>query len=378
MTIIIISTVLTLAYTVLMLAYHKGWKRQREFVLPQSYEPATRISIIIPARNEEANIGACLDAIYAQKYPQELLEVIVVDDHSTDATAAVVGQYADRGVICVPLAAELAEGKTLAYKKAALAAGIARSTGTLIVTTDADCVAPNTWLAHIAGLYEQQQPAMIVGPVTYHSVPSVVGVFQLTDFVSMQGITAAAHELKLGNMSNGANLAFSRQAYDAVGGYMGIDHMASGDDYLLMHKMMKAKAEPIAYLHTQHAIVRTLPQPDWKSFLQQRIRWASKSGKYGDVRLTLILLLVYLFNAGLLALAIAGFADAQWWYLAVAMLVAKVAAEAYFLRPVASFYKVIYIFRYFVLLQPLHVLYIVLAGFLGFFGSYSWKGRTVK
>jgi len=64
-------------------------------------------------------------------------------------------------------------------------------------------------------------------------------IFQLTDFMSMQGITAAARNLKLGNMSNGANLAFSRAAYERVGGYEGVDHMASGDDYLLMMKLNK-------------------------------------------------------------------------------------------------------------------------------------------
>ncbi len=56
----------------------------------------SRLSVIIPTRNEAAHIGACLDAILAQDYPHELLEVIVVDGESDDGTAAVVGQYAAR------------------------------------------------------------------------------------------------------------------------------------------------------------------------------------------------------------------------------------------------------------------------------------------
>ena len=203
-------------------------------------------------------------------------------------------------------------------------------------------------------------------------------VFQLIDFMSMQGITAAAHRLKLGNMSNGANLAFRKTAYQQVGGYEGIEHLASGDDFLLMMKMNKLSSRSIAYLKSPHAIVTTTPQPDWGSFLQQRIRWASKSGKYNDPKLTGILLLVYLFNLSFLALVILGVYYHVFFLVAGIMLVVKIIAEYLFLLPVSRFFNNRWVLRYLAFLQPLHILYIILAGFLGFVGGYKWKGRKVK
>ena len=374
-----ICWILTLSYVLLMYAYSRGWARQQSFVLPSVYQPSTFITIIIPARNEQANIGACIDSVLAQKYPVDLFEVIVIDDHSEDNTAAIVKEQKHRNVRCISLSDIYPGGEKInSYKKAAIAAGIATANGTLIVTTDADCVAPNAWLLHIAAMYERQFPVMIVAPVIYSVKNRVVELFQLIDFMSMQGITAAAHALKLGNMSNGANLAFSRAVYNEVGGYEGIDHLASGDDILLMMKMSKFSPGRIAYLKSPNAVVSTTPQPTWSSFLQQRIRWASKSGKYNDGRLTAILLLVYLFNLSFVVLAVAGIFNHTFFLLAGYMLVVKIIAELLFLLPVARFFRDSWVLPYFPLLQPLHILYIVLAGFLGFIGGYKWKGRSVR
>ena len=375
----VICILLAISYAVLMLAYRRGWRQQKDMALPAEYKPFTRISVIIPARNEEDNIGACIESVLAQRYPTDLFEIIVVDDHSEDRTAAIIKEYADRNVRYVSLAEHIPPGSNIvAYKKAAIAAGIDQSNGTLIVTTDADCMAPNAWLQHIAAIYEQDTPVMIVAPVIYTCNHSLVQIFQLIDLMSMQGITAASHSLKLGNMSNGANLAFRKTSYERVGGYEGISHMASGDDLLLMMKMDKMSPHNISYLRSRNAIVSTKPQPDWKSFIQQRIRWASKSGKYDDKKLTSILLLVYLFNLSFLVMGIAAFFNVHFLYLAITLLIVKTLAEILFITPVARYFGDMWTLRYFAILQPLHILYIIIAGFLGFKGGYVWKGRSVK
>ncbi|MGN6477031.1 MAG: hypothetical protein ACTHKV_07390, partial [Flavipsychrobacter sp.] len=120
------------------------------------------------------------------------------------------------------------------------------------------------------------------------------------------------------------------------------------------------------------------PQPDWAGFLQQRIRWASKSGKYDDNTLTSVLLLVYIFNFSFLVLIIAGFVNSNYCLLALVVLLIKTIAELVYLFPVARFFSKQKQLRYYLFLQPLHILYIISAGFLGFFGVYSWKGRKVK
>lgn len=371
-----IAALFTLLYATLMLLYRKGWQEQPVFNKTDT-APQTKISIIIPARNEEDNIGKCLDAILAQNYPAAQYEVIVVDDHSTDKTADIVKGYREQNIRCIKLA-DHAGDTTIAYKKKALSLGIAASAGDLIITTDADCVAGADWLNNIAAVYEKEKPVMIVAPVDFTNNGSVVQLFQSLDFMSMQGITAASHKLGLGNMSNGANLAFTKAAYNAVDGYKGIDHLASGDDYLLMMKLNYAYPGRISYLKSQDAIVKTAPQPDWSSFIQQRIRWASKSGKYDDKRLTGILMLVYLYNVLMLLVGIAGIFNITYLLLFAGMLLVKTEVEIYYLLPVAKFFNKRKELLYFPLLQPLHILYIVSAGLLGFVGVYKWKGRKVK
>jgi cellulose synthase/poly-beta-1,6-N-acetylglucosamine synthase-like glycosyltransferase len=251
------------------------------------------------------------------------------------------------------------------------------SSGELIVTTDADCTAPPGWLRAIAARYEAGRPGMIVAPVVYDGQARISGIFQELDFMTMQGITAATHALHLGYMSNGANLAFTRAAFLRVGGYSGVDHIASGDDYLLMMKLAKA-GEQIAYLKSTDARVHTPAQNGWKAFLQQRTRWASKSGKYGDHKLTAILIGVYATNLALLLFGVACLVHPSGLPMWLALIGIKAAAEYLLLIPTALFFRKTRWLWLFPLLQPLHILYIVVAGGLGLRGSFTWKGRTIK
>lgn len=367
---------LTLAYAMLILSYKKGWDMQPEFEAGNEV-PQTFISVIIPARNEEQNIKACLDSILSGTYTRNKFEIIVVDDHSTDSTASIVEGF--EGVELIRLAEHVADrDKIVAFKKLALAKGIEHSKGELIVTTDADCITPKGWLKNIAAIYESERPVMIVAPVDLTTNGSVVENFQAIDFMSMQGITAAVHQRKMGNMSNGANLAFAREAYHKVEGYKGIDHLASGDDYLLMMKLQKEYPGRISYLKSQEAIVGTAPQPDWGSFFNQRIRWASKSGKYDDSKMTRMLMLVYLFNLSFLVIFIAGFFNVYAFGVFVAMLAWKTIVEMTYLISVSEFFGKRKLLNSYPFLQPLHIGYVIIAGFLGMIGKYQWKGRSVR
>ncbi len=378
--IFIVSLLLTSAYVALMYTYSRGWELQDDFTMPYlEHQPALFISVIIPARNEEKNIGACLASMLNQDYPKDRFEIIVVDDHSDDDTALIVSSFANRNVRCIKLFDYLGDKKEMnSFKKAALTAGVKESKGELIVTTDADCIAPNHWLRYVEAISQKEQSLVVVAPVIFSCDDSLLQIFQLIDFMSMQGITAAAHRMRLGNMSNGANFAFSKDAFHKVGGYKGVDQLASGDDYLLMMKLNKMEPGRVSYLKTREAIITTTPQPDWRSFLQQRIRWASKSGKYDDTRLTLILILVYLFNLSFLVVFIAGFFDAILFRWLAGMLLIKILSELVFLRPVAKFFGKESVLKYHPFLQPLHIVYIVIAGLLGFAGGYKWKGRRVR
>ena len=367
-------------YSVLIIAYRKWFLALKPFVLPAEVVPATRFSIIIPARDEQDFIGKCVQDILTQEYPASLFEVIVIDDHSTDATAAIIRQLQQQypNLQLVELAKEMKGQQLNSYKKKAIETAIGKCQGDWVITTDADCTIGSRWLLHIDAYIQHEKPVFIAAPVSFSNTGSFVSIFQCLDFMSMQGITAAAVSAGFHSMCNGANLAYSRQAFLEVGGFSGIDSIASGDDMLLMHKIKKAFPGGTGYLFSQEAIVSTAPMPDWKGFINQRIRWASKADKYQDKGITAVLSLVYLLNLIMLLLIPAGFADARLWLIWLGLTVAKTLIELSFMYPVARFFRQRRLLYWFGIMQPVHMLYIVIAGWLGKFGKYQWKGRTVK
>jgi cellulose synthase/poly-beta-1,6-N-acetylglucosamine synthase-like glycosyltransferase len=196
--------------------------------------------------------------------------------------------------------------------------------------------------------------------------------------MSLQGITAASVSAGFHSMCNGANLAYKKDAFYSVDGFAGIDNIASGDDMLLMHKIKQRYPAGIGYLFQKNAIVSTVPMPDWKTFFHQRIRWASKATSYHDKKIFLILLLVYLFNLSLVALPfISIFHPVLLLYWGV-ILVVKIICELVFMQPVSKFFNEQKLLRWFPFMQPVHIIYTVVSGWLGKFGKYEWKGRIVK
>ncbi|MCC6186511.1 MAG: glycosyltransferase, partial [Chitinophagaceae bacterium] len=241
-----------------------------------------------------------------------------------------------------------------------------------------DCWMGTQWLSTIANYYQQHQPQMIVAPVAFASDGSLLQRFQALDFMTMQGITRATVQRGIGIMANGANLAFTRKAYDAVGGYEGTTHIISGDDYLLQLKIKQQYPQGIHYLHHAAAIVHTLPQLSWAAFLQQRIRWASKMGKYPDPLTALILGIIYLFNFSFLFAAIALLWLPQYFGYWLSFILLKTLVELLFLAPVARFFGRSGSLLIFPLLQPLHIIYIIIAGFLSQISTFEWKNRNIK
>jgi biofilm PGA synthesis N-glycosyltransferase PgaC len=344
--------------------------------IPAGLSPPT-FSIVIPARNEAANIAACVRSVCGQDYPAERYEVIVVDDNSDDATAAIVHQLpAGRvRVTCIP--AGSAEGSA-APKKRAVATGIAQATGEIIVTTDADCLVPAGWLGSLARFQRTENKNFIAAPVKIISGKSILSKFQALDFLTMQGITGAVVSRRLLNMCNGANLAYNRNLFIAVNGFSGIDHIASGDDMLLMKKVAGSYPGTTGFCKSRAAIVSTQPAATWKAFLQQRIRWASKATHYGQPRIFFVLLLVYCCNLLLFCFLLMGFFYPMAWLLFGMLCLAKFAMEYFFVKTIAAFFDQVFLLPWLLILQPLHVLYIVCSGFLGQVTGYTWKGRKLK
>ncbi len=367
--------ILTILYALLLMAYRYWFGRLKTFERDDAYNDNIRFTVVIPARNEAANIKACVDSILSQDYPLDCFEVIVIDDFSEDDTAFIVKAigYDFPNVQLLSLADYFKPGEMNSFKKKAIEKAVSQAKGQWIVTTDADCIIPKQWLTLYNAYILQNKPVFVAAPVMFIKESGILNEFQVLDFLALQGITAAAVGAGKHSMSNGANLAFEKSAFIAVGGYQGVDQIASGDDMFLMHKMKVTLSNRIGYLFHPGAIVLTKAMGNWKDFIMQRIRWSSKARYYDDNSIFWVLLLVYLYNFSFLLLLLSG--D----YSSLAITIAfKIFFELFFLQPVADFYKMPGQLRYFPLYQPLHILYTLIAGLFGQVKTYTWKGRQVK
>lgn len=381
----LIIAFLFLGYAGLIIFYAVFWAKLKRYKIPiTKTESSTAISIVIAARNEEENIEKLLRSILAQSYPSHLRQVIVVDDHSTDGTAAIVNKYVNENVLLLQLKDFVTEPLN-SYKKKAIETALAHTTSELIITTDADCVVPPNWLATIIQFYLDNLPVFIAMPVVFTNDNSPLQIFQVLDFMTLQGITGASAGAGTQVMCNGANMAYTRAAFYEVNGFEGINNIASGDDMMLLHKIAAKFPGMVAFLKSPEVIVQTAPMPDLKNFLNQRIRWASKADKYDDKKITVILALVYLTNLALFIVPIlcifynpvvlGTISLLAFWCM---IIILKIIIELIFLIPVATFFKQEKLLWWFPFAQPFHILYTIVAGWLGKFGKYSWKGRTVK
>lgn len=366
-----------LFYISLLLYYRQAWINI-PFFEPGELAPSVYITVIIPARNEAENITDCILSLQQQTYPTHLFEILVVDDFSDDGTPAIVRSLNVANLQLVILKDLLGDRSFNSYKKKSIEIAVAKAKGSLIVTTDADCTAPADWLQTIASFYQKNNSAFIAAPVCFKNESSFLDRFQSLDFMSLQGITGAAVSKKQMNMCNGANMAYEKKCFEEVNGFSNIDNIASGDDMLLMQKIASLHPGRVHYLKSMSAIVQTKTSGSWKNFINQRIRWASKATYYKDKRIFLVLLIILLLNLSILLLGIQAFHSSLLFYSFISIFSLKTIFEFIFLFPVTGFFSKQKLLWWFPLAQPLHILYTVIAGLLGQFGSYEWKGRKVK
>ncbi|MFL5789101.1 MAG: glycosyltransferase [Flavisolibacter sp.] len=360
-------------YALLIFRFKKSWDGLEEFHLSGNSNH-TFLSVLIPARNEESTITQLLNAINEQTYPKDRFEVIVIDDFSTDHTVEKVKSFSSDNLFLIQPSCSAEKSS----KKKAIESGVEFAKGELIITTDADCVPDPLWLETINQFYIQKQSTLIASPVKYVYDFTILGIFQSLDFLTLQGITAASVASRSLTLCNGANLAYTKYTFEEVNGFKGIDHIATGDDLLLMYKIYSKGPEKVQYLKSKTAIVSTSPMHSWKQFISQRKRWGSKSFIYKDQRILWVLAFVYMLNLLFIILLAYSFFHPAFWLFSLAYLLFKSLIEWRFVNSVARFYNEQALMKYFILFQPLHILYTVAIGIISQVGTYEWKGRRTK
>ena len=233
------------------------------------------VSIIVAAHNEAKNIAVCLDSLLNQDYPEEKMEIIIVDDRSVDDTALILEEYEQNHKLFRVLSILECE-KGLSPKKNALTHGINIANGEIIAVTDADCRAPIQWLKRGVS-YFTPETGMVVGLAPLNPTSWWMSPLMCLDAI-VGGITAYGslgwnHAVTC----TGRNLFYRKKLFEEIGGFSGIDHILMGDDDLLMMKIRKQTDWKIRFMPDGNSAVLSDAPTGWRQFISQRSRHISAS-----------------------------------------------------------------------------------------------------
>lgn len=335
-----------------------------------------RVSVIIAARNESQNIGNCINAILSQSYHKDLFEVIVINDRSTDETAAVVKKISeiDSRVSLINVT-NVPDG--IHPKKNAISLGVEKAKGEIIFETDADVTVGNKWIESTLENFTTEVGLVIGSSSISRNFGTTIENFQSVDFL----LLVASAQGSLGNGipmgGTGQNLAYRKNLFEEVGGLTIDTRRYVSNDLLFITKVSKTQWKIVGNINTD-SIVTTIPLNDWKEFISQRTRWASNAyWKDLNPLLFLILGVNYLINLLVGAGIIFMLMNLMYSLPIIAFVVYKFFTEMVFYR-IASFkldQKFLFgnFISWFILVTP----YVLFIGILGGLGNFKWKEHKV-
>ncbi|TDI87959.1 MAG: glycosyltransferase [Caldithrix sp.] len=237
------------------------------------------VSVVVAARNEAKNLPGCLDALLAQTYAPSLTEIIVVDDRSTDGTAAVLNSYERSHQNLRSIRIHGTQSAATSPKKHALSQGITSAQGDLIFITDADCAPSSDWLASMVSFFDKNV-GVVIGPAPLVGSHGFLSRLLALDSLAAMLVAAGAAGWNIGATCTGRNLAYRKNVYEEVGGFERIQHSLSGDDDLFLQLVKRRTSWRVTFALTSKAVVNSPVPTSFLSFLQQRRRHVSASKFY--------------------------------------------------------------------------------------------------
>lgn len=335
-------------------------------------------SVVVPARNEADAIDDCLDSLRACDYPSGKLEIIVVDDFSTDGTGeqvrarrpAPVGAPVEDPLRLVEM--ETTHASNGRHKPAALAHGIDRAEGDIILTTDADCTVSPGWIRSMVRRCTLETP-FVAGPVAYEHEDRFFPRLQALELMGLVAFGAGTLGVGLPTFCNSANVAYRRDVLAAR------DRAPDGaaQDEILLQYVAYDSDRAVTFNADREAIVSTDPAPSFMDYLKQQARWAQMGLRYP---FQLPRLLVFGLWSGHAALFLAGavaLALPAWRETVLLTFLGKIAVDALMTVPIVRQFGQRGLLRSAVPTELFLLFSVPLIGLLSTFGDVTWKGRKL-
>jgi poly-beta-1,6-N-acetyl-D-glucosamine synthase len=365
----------SLLYFLLQLYYISAWYAITSYVVPDDFIPTEGVTIIIVAHNEEKSIGKCLRGILQQSFPSALMEIIVVNDHSSDSTVDEIEKIKDESIHLYSLRDYPDYIHAPAFKKSGITLGVEKAKFETIIITDADCEHPSHWLQSVFYHFQKNKAVFQTSPVLHQPGHTLLEKMQEMEQLVLMLITGAGIQSRLHDMANGANMAFTKSAFKQVNGFEGNFHYSSGDDMFLIEKMRMAFPDRIKFVKSTDASLYTQGKKDWATLFRQRIRWAGKNEGLVIKTIKWIWLFIGIYHVLLTLALLAALLQILSAWPFIMLISVKWTVDYILIATAAAFFQRTALLRYFVPLQFFYSLYILRLGHMMMTGK---KGDWVR
>jgi cellulose synthase/poly-beta-1,6-N-acetylglucosamine synthase-like glycosyltransferase len=236
-----------------------------------------KVSVVIPARDEEDNIVALLDSLLEADYPAKLLQIILVNDLSQDRTRELALQYVER-FRCEYLVVDVPEDvdRHLMGKIRPLSYGIDKATGEVILMTDADCVVPRGWVKAMVSFFAPGV-GMVCGttlPDPRRQASSLLHSFETLDWAFLLGACVGQSGRGDAQALIGNNFSIARKAYDEIGTFRALTDTFIEDLSLMIH-VKRTGHWRVVFPGDAGLLVYTKPLRKLTDVISQRFRWTT-------------------------------------------------------------------------------------------------------
>jgi cellulose synthase/poly-beta-1,6-N-acetylglucosamine synthase-like glycosyltransferase len=366
---VIFSLLVLSFYLGLFIHFSGGFRRHAE---PEStLQPS--VTVIVPAHNEEGSLPDLLKCLSAQTYPVQKIEIILVDDRSTDRTFALMERFSRKHPRCRVLAIRRVP-PGVSPKKNAISRAIRSARGEIVLTTDADSHPGPRWIETMLKPYDPDTAA-VLGYAPYRTdgpYRSFLNGPLALEYFSLAAVALATSGMGYPTTCNGANFSYRRAVFQKIGGFGDSVNALSGDDDLFLHRIRLKTKMRIRYAAHPDAAVFNNPPGSMGEFFWQRVRFTSKHLFY-PARMIGGLFGIYLFYCCLFAWMIGSFFSTVCLAVFATLLAVKSIAELSFLRRAQAILEKRNLLKYYPWIVLPHIVYVVVFPILGRILKPRWK-----
>lgn len=373
----IVAYAFSAIYMILIVFFYVGSRKLKQHKLKPD-EELPELTIIFCAKDEETDIRATFESVFAQNYPIEKYRVIAVNDRSVDSTAQIMEEYAIKysnlKIIhikeCPP---------NVSPKKNAISKAIEQCKTEFIVATDADAVHKKNWLRSYGSLCDEH-----LGAATG------ISLFKKDDFTSsyeevwqsMQTLENLSHNVVIagamangfGITANGSNMLYRKQLFADSSALR--SNIVSGDDSDIIFQAQKRGYQVKFNVHPE-SIVHLVPEESIKGVINQRVRWASKTLN-STISVVLLCLSLFFFYLSTVIFPFLGFIHINMLFYGLGLFLIKALCDIFYMTVTLRKFNIPFKFSHLLLMELVHAPFIIWIGLRGTFGKFTWKGSTYK